>query len=170
MGIKFHVDYFYFINLQVFETKSDKLKENSNEIVSASKYKGQSVNKILQSCSLTLITADEYSSHSAMLQSLSVAWSPVLRLSSMNRPVPQNGYSNWFSVLAVGGRSGKISLWRISVPECYSVDRSKNSTTTVLIGLLQAHNSWITTISWALPSSDPSNPQVLLVTGSSDGR
>ena len=117
-----------------------------------------------------MITADQYASRSSILHSLVLAWSPVLKLPSSNCPVPPNGSSNCFSVLAVGGRSGKISFWRNSMPECYSIEHSKISTSTVLIGLLQAHNSWITTISWAMISSDSSNPQVLLVTGSSDGR
>lgn len=37
------------------------------------------------------------------------------------------------------------------------------------VGLLQAHNSWVTTISWLLFAFDSSNPQILLASGSSDG-
>lgn len=149
------------------------MKENKTHPTAASsKSKGNSITKTPSNCNVAfpLITADRYASRSAMLHSLAVAWSPVLRLSSKKYPVPKNGSSNWFSILAVGGRSGKISLWRICVPECYSVKDCKVPTTAVLIGLLQAHNSWITTISLAVISSDSSNPQVLLVTGSSDGR
>ncbi|KAK1571297.1 hypothetical protein Q3G72_014717 [Acer saccharum] len=153
-----------------FEIRSGQLKEKiSYQIIDVSKAKGKPVNKISNNCTLPMITADQYASRSAILHSLVLAWSPVLKLPSSNCPVPPNGSSNCFSVLAVGGRSGKISFWRISMPECYSVEHSKISTSTVLIGLLQAHNSWITTISWAMISSDSSNPQVLLVTGSSDG-
>lgn len=143
---------------------------NTHPTVAASKSKGNSITKIPSNCCLPLITADQYASRSAMLHSLAVAWSPVLRLSSKKYPVPQNGSSNWFSILAVGGRSGKVSLWRICVPKCYSVEDCKVPTTAVLIGVFQAHNSWITSISLAVLSSDSSNPQVLLVTGSSDGR
>nr|POF12247.1 hypothetical protein CFP56_41590 [Quercus suber] len=67
-----------------------------------------------------------------------------------------------------GGKSGKISLWRIYVPECYSIEHSRVPTANI-VGLLEAHNSWITSISWAFLTSDSSNPQVLLATGSSDG-
>ncbi|GAY65249.1 hypothetical protein CUMW_239750 [Citrus unshiu] len=155
---------------EIFDFTSNKMKDsNTHPTVAASKSKGNSITKIPSNCCLPLITADQYASRSAMLHSLAVAWSPVLRLSSKKYPVPQNGSSNWFSILAVGGRSGKVSLWRICVPKCYSVEDCKVPTTAVLIGLFQAHNSWITSISLAVLSSDSSNPQVLLVTGSSDG-
>ncbi|ESR54468.1 hypothetical protein CICLE_v10018828mg [Citrus x clementina] len=155
---------------EIVDFTSNKMKDsNTHPTVAASKSKGNSITKIPSNCCLPLITADQYASRSAMLHSLAVAWSPVLRLSSKKYPVPQNGSSNWFSILAVGGRSGKVSLWRICVPKCYSVEDCKVPTTAVLIGLFQAHNSWITSISLAVLSSDSSNPQVLLVTGSSDG-
>lgn len=155
---------------RIVDFTSNKMKDsNTHPTVAASKSKGNSITKIPSDCCLPLITADHYASRSAMLHSLAVAWSPVLRLSSKKYPVPQNGSSNWFSILAVGGRSGKVSLWRICVPKCYSVEDCKVPTTAVLIGLFQAHNSWITSISLAVLSSDSSNPQVLLVTGSSDG-
>ncbi|KAL9437066.1 hypothetical protein AB3S75_022995 [Citrus x aurantiifolia] len=155
---------------RIVDFTSNKMKDsNTHPTVAASKSKGNSITKISSNCCLPLITADQYASRSAMLHSLAVAWSPVLRLSSKKYPVPQNGSSNWFSILAVGGRSGKVSLWRICVPKCYSVEDCKVPTTAVLIGLFQAHNSWITSISLAVLSSDSSNPQVLLVTGSSDG-
>ncbi|KAH9780340.1 WD REPEATS REGION domain-containing protein [Citrus sinensis] len=155
---------------RIVDFTSNKMKDsNTHPTVAASKSKGNSITKIPSNCCLPLITADQYASRSAMLHSLAVAWSPVLRLSSKKYPVPQNGSSNWFSILAVGGRSGKVSLWRICVPKCYSVEDCKVPTTAVLIGLFQAHNSWITSISLAVLSSDSSNPQVLLVTGSSDG-
>ncbi|KAL5737080.1 hypothetical protein ACOSQ2_031868 [Xanthoceras sorbifolium] len=153
-----------------FEIKSCRLKEKSSyQTIAVSKSKEKPVKKISNNCSVPMLTAAQYASRSAMLHSLVVAWSPVLKLSSRNCPVPRNASSNCFSVLAVGGRSGKISFWRISTPEFYSIEHSTISTGTVFIGLLQAHNSWITTISWAMMSSDSSNPQVLLVTGSFDG-
>ncbi|KAJ0044643.1 hypothetical protein Pint_05181 [Pistacia integerrima] len=165
--------FFFFliiIIIQVMEIKSDKLKgKNSRRMFSVTKSKRKLVNKISSNCTLPLITPFEYASWSAMLHSLVVAWSPMLRLSSKNCPILQNGSSNQFSVLAIGGKSGKISFWRIFAPKCYSIEHSKIDTTLVQVGLLQAHNSWITAISWALLSSNSSNPQVLLVTGSSDG-
>lgn len=82
--------------------------------------------------------------------------------------VPQNGSS--ISLLAIGGKSGQVSVWRVSVPKCFSVEHGEVPITTTNIALLQAHKSWTTTISWALLDSDSSNPQVLLATGSSDGR
>ncbi|XP_044461569.1 uncharacterized protein LOC123192915 isoform X3 [Mangifera indica] len=155
---------------KVMEIKSNKLKgENSRQIISITKSKGKPVREISSNCTLPQITPDEYASRCAMLHSLVVAWSPMLRFSSKNFPIPQNGSSSQFSVLAIGGKSGKISFWRISAPKCYSIEHSNIDPTLVQVGLLQAHNSWITAISWALLSSNSSNPQVLLVTGSSDG-
>ncbi|XP_022637108.1 uncharacterized protein LOC106762530 isoform X1 [Vigna radiata var. radiata] len=111
-----------------------------------------------------LISADQYASRSAMLCSLVVSWSPLLHLASEYYPVCDS-----FSLLAVGGKSGKISLWRFHPPDCYTIDNKDVPTTVKFAGLLHAHNSWVTTISWLLFASDPSNPQILLASGSSDG-
>ncbi|XP_022642519.1 uncharacterized protein LOC106771179 isoform X3 [Vigna radiata var. radiata] len=111
-----------------------------------------------------LISADQYASRSAMLCSLVVSWSPLLHLASEYYPVCDS-----FSLLAVGGKSGKISLWRFHPPVCYTIDDKDIPTTVKFAGLLHAHNSWVTTISWLLFDFDPSNPQILLVSGSSDG-
>lgn len=133
-----------------------------------SKSNTQALIKIPEKCALPQITANQYAFRSAMLWSLAVAWSPLLQLSSKLCSITQTGSS--FSLLALGSRSGNISLWKICVPECYSVEHSGVPTTATIVGLLQAHSSWITSISWALRASDSSSPQVLLVSGSSDGR
>lgn len=112
-----------------------------------------------------LLSADQYASRSAMLCSLVVSWSPLLRLASELYPVCDS-----VSLLAVGGKSGKISLWRFHPPECYTIEDREVPTTVKFVGLLQAHNSWVTTISWLLFAFDSSNPQILLASGSSDGR
>ncbi|KAF4351689.1 hypothetical protein G4B88_023444 [Cannabis sativa] len=150
------------------ETDTGQLKEsNCMQIVSVSKSKANSLKKIPEKSTLPLITADKYATRSAILSSLVVAWSPVLQVSPKMCAIPQNGSS--MSLLAVGGKSGKVSLWRVSVPECYSIDLSRVPTTATIVGLLQAHGSWVTAISWALLDSESSNPLFLLVTGSSDG-
>ncbi|KAG4954394.1 hypothetical protein JHK87_039988 [Glycine soja] len=112
----------------------------------------------------TLLSADQYASRSAMLCSLVVSWSPLLRLASELYPVCDS-----VSLLAVGGKSGKISLWRFHPPDCYTIEDREVPTTVKFVGLLQAHNSWVTTISWLLFAFDSSNPQILLASGSSDG-
>lgn len=151
------------------EIHSDRLEDETlHHVVPVSESKANSLNKIVEKCTLPQITANQYASHSAMLSSISVAWSPLLQLSSDLCAVPQTGSS--ISLLALGGKSGNISLWRIFVPECYSVENSRVPTTATIVGLLQAHTSWVTSISWALHASDSSNPQVLLTSGSSDGR
>ncbi|KAG6714350.1 hypothetical protein I3842_05G198700 [Carya illinoinensis] len=141
--------------------------ENSLQIVPVPKSKAKSLEQIPEKCTLPQITASQYASCSAMLSSLTVAWSPLLPLSCELCPVPQTGSS--VSLLALGCKSGNISIWRVYIPECYSVECSRGPTTVTLVGLLQAHLSWITSISWALLASDSSNPQILLATGSSDG-
>uniref|UniRef100_A0A2P2MFC5 Transducin family protein n=4 Tax=Rhizophora mucronata TaxID=61149 RepID=A0A2P2MFC5_RHIMU len=123
---------------------------------------------VMDNCVLPLLTAEQYASRIAMLSSLVVSWSPVMRLSSNSCMVPQNVSSNMFSILAVGGKSGEISIWRIHAPRCYSIEYGCMPTCTILIGLLQAHKSWVTAISLALLGSN-SSPQVLLASGSSDG-
>ncbi|OMO97783.1 hypothetical protein COLO4_14362 [Corchorus olitorius] len=143
--------------------------KSSCQTVPAIKSRGRYAKRIPENSSLPLITADQYASRNAMLSSLIVAWSPLLKLSSETCPVPENNSSNQFSLLAVGAKSG-ISCWRIHAPQCYTIEQSKVSNAVELIGILQAHNSWVTTISLALlSSSDSSNPQVLLASGSSDG-
>ena len=157
------------LNFQVLNSKSGRGK-SSHQTVLAIKSKGKSTKKIPEVCSLPLITADQYASRSAMLSSLVVAWSPLLKLSSEMCLAPENNSCNCFSLLAVGAKSGKISLWRIHAPQYYSIEQSGAPTAAELIGILQAHNSWVTTISWAFLASDSSNPQLLLATGSFDGR
>ena len=103
-----------------------------------------------------------------MLSSLVVAWSPVLQLSPKVCSIPQNGSS--ISLLAVGGKSGIVSLWRVSLPEQYSVEPNHVQTTSVLAGLVEAHNSWVTAVCWALLDPKASKPRLVLVTGSCDGR
>ncbi|KAI3907131.1 hypothetical protein MKW92_015252 [Papaver armeniacum] len=103
-----------------------------------------------------LLSAEKYASRSSMLSSVIVAWSPTL--------YPSNDYA----ILAVGGKIGKISFWRIDEPHCYSVEQSTDSVDAVLVGLIQAHNTWITAICWEL-SAKALEYQVFLVTGSSDG-
>ncbi|XP_018506757.2 uncharacterized protein LOC103962612 [Pyrus x bretschneideri] len=142
-------------------------QKSSNKIVRASKSKVKPAKEIPVNSTLPLITADQYASRTAMLTSLVVAWSPMLHSPSKICSVPQDGSS--MSLLAVGAKSGKVSVWRIPVPECYSVDQSRVPATVALIGILQAHNSWITAIGWALLDSDSSNPKVLLATASTDG-
>ncbi|KAI3980122.1 hypothetical protein MKX01_034728 [Papaver californicum] len=89
-----------------------------------------------------LLSAEKYASRSSMLSSVIVAWSPTLHLSSGIYPNSQIRPSNDRSILAVGGKIGKISFWRIQEPRCYSVEQSTDFVDAVF---------------------------VLLVTGSSDG-
>ncbi|EXB78396.1 hypothetical protein L484_003258 [Morus notabilis] len=152
----------------VLETDIGQVKRNSSkQIVSASKSKASAPKKTPKNCTLPLISADRYAAHSAMLSSLVIAWSPVLQLSAQASSIPQNGSS--ISLLAVGGKSGEVSFWRVSVPECYSVELNQAPTDAMILGLVQAHASWVTAISWVLLDPKSSNPRVLLTTGSSDG-
>ncbi|KAK9293100.1 hypothetical protein L1049_021085 [Liquidambar formosana] len=154
---------------KVVEAKSTKVKENNpHQIVSVPKSKAKPLKVIPESCTLPLISANQYASRSAMLSSLVAAWSPMLS-SSGNEPIAPSNSSNCCSLLAVGGKCGRISFWRIHEPLCYSVDHSRVPIAAMLVGFLKAHNKWITAISWSLLLVDASNPQVLLVTGSSDG-
>ncbi|XP_060675543.1 uncharacterized protein LOC107404763 isoform X2 [Ziziphus jujuba] len=141
--------------------------DNSKRNVSASKSKAKPRKKIPEHSTQPLITADKYASRSSMLSSLVVAWSPVLQLTSKTCSIPQNGSS--VSLLAVGGKSGQVSIWRVSVPNYFSIEHGGVPTTATIVALLQAHHTWITAISWALLDSDSSNPHVLLATGSTDG-
>ncbi|KAM0052597.1 putative transcription factor WD40-like family [Helianthus debilis subsp. tardiflorus] len=107
----------------------------------------------------SFISAEQYAHRSAMLSSLVAVWSPMLDSESARR----------FCVLAIGAKSGIISFWRVHEPQCYSITQGSNHAPVAsFIGFIQAHNSWITAISFSKFVSDGS-PQLLLSTGSSDG-
>ncbi|KAI4325969.1 hypothetical protein MLD38_031327 [Melastoma candidum] len=125
-------------------------------------------NKSLESSVQPLVSACQYSSRRRMLSSLVVSWSPLLHCSTDSDSEVQNGTSS-FSVLAVGGKSGKLFFWKINEPNTYSIEHGNVLPMVMLLGFLQAHSSWVTAISWAVLMSKSSDPQVLLVTGSSDG-
>ncbi|XP_037494785.1 uncharacterized protein LOC105633952 isoform X2 [Jatropha curcas] len=146
--------------------QTDMREEQLPKVIEINRDKRKKIT--LEKCSLPQITANQYASRRKLLSSLVVAWSPMLCLPSKICSVHQNGSSHRFSVLAAGGKSGKISIWRIYAPQQYSIERSSVSRGVMLVGLLQAHNSWVTAISLALHGSD-SNPQLLLASGSSDG-
>lgn len=117
---------------------------------------------------LSQVTAKQYSSRHALLSSTIVAWSPVLHSSANYHS--SNSFCSSCSILATGGKSGNISFWRICEPPCYTIEHGRLSADPVLIGLLQAHNSWVTAISWAISSASSLEPQLILSTGSYDGR
>ncbi|CAK9141586.1 unnamed protein product [Ilex paraguariensis] len=154
----------------VVEIKPGNSRDNNaRPIVSLPKSKAKSLKKVPEKCSFSFITPDKYASRSAMLSSLVVSWSPILRSTSEFGLEAPNNSSNGYCILAAGGKSGKISFWRIHELQCYSIMPSRDPTAALLIGLLQAHCTWITSISWALYVSDTARPQLLLATGCSDG-
>lgn len=172
------------VSSDVFQPHSDKLEGNNplqivykrtskarslKKIGEDCTYKTRSLKKIGEDCTLPLVTVNQYASRNAMLSSLVVAWSPVLCLPPETDSAPPDNSSNCFSLLAVGGKSGKISFWRVHEPLSYTVEHSRVPISVMLAGFHQAHNTWVTAISWALLTSDASSPQVLLATGSTDG-
>ncbi|XP_060172682.1 uncharacterized protein LOC132603565 [Lycium barbarum] len=154
-------------SLTVMEVKACSQKEKNT--FSAPRSKTRFYKKVVGDDSQSLITGEEYASRCAMLSSLIVAWSPCLPETSGCGISTTNGLTSGCSVLAVGGKSGVLSLWRIHKPEGYTIMNSPDSNKALLVGLLNAHDSWITTISWGLFISDASDPLLLLATGCSDG-
>lgn len=150
------------------EVKACSQKEKNT--FTAPRLRARFSKKVDGDCSQSLITAEEYASRNAMLSSLIVAWSPCLPQTSGSGISTANGLTSSCSVLAVGGKSGVLSLWRIHKPESYSIMNSPDSNKILLVGLLDAHDTWITTISWGLFISDASDPLLLLATGCSNGR
>lgn len=115
--------------------------------------------------SLPLISPEQYASRSALMSSLIVSWSPVLQSTRV-----QPDSCNRCVMLAVGGKSGNISFWRLCQPECYTIEHDTVFVDPMLIGFFPAHNSWITTITWGMFAPCTSISQLILVTGGSDGR
>ncbi|EPS67941.1 hypothetical protein M569_06831, partial [Genlisea aurea] len=115
-----------------------------------------------------LVTAKQYATRNEMLMSLVVAWSPIAKTSQCSvAAVPDNSCC---SFLAVGGKCGRISLWKVNAPRQYSIDNPDYLGKVSLVGLFKAHDAWITAIDWAASSgSGVSHSHFLLATGSSDG-
>lgn len=132
---------------------------------SCPKFEGNPSSEIRVDSVLPLITARQYASRSALLSCLIVAWSPAFQSPQSSLP---NCISNNYAILAVGGKSGNISFWRFTEPECYTIEHG-GSIDAKLIGLLHAHNSWITAISWGVCACGSSDSQFVLASGSSDG-
>lgn len=153
---------------QVVTEDHENLGENTWQIVPVSFYEGEPREEVTEDC-LPLISAQQYASRNEMLMSLIVAWSPILETSGDDVVFPSSS-SNCCSILAVGGKCGRISLWRVRAPECYSSDNAGHSGEASLLGLVKAHDSWITAISWVVYGSKVSKAQFALATGSSDGR
>ncbi|KFK34227.1 hypothetical protein AALP_AA5G117300 [Arabis alpina] len=112
------------------------------------------------------ISPETYVSREALLSSLSVAWSSLLQYSSESYSC-ENMLR--FSLLAIGSKSGCVSIWKVHAPECYNIERSNASPIVELTAIIKAHSSWVSTMSWGIFCCDSSNPQVVLVTGSCDG-
>ncbi|XP_073108017.1 uncharacterized protein [Elaeis guineensis] len=153
------------------ELKGSRVSENARcrkrealmRRVKHKEYSESPVNELSEKA-LPLITAEQYASRSVLLSSLVVAWSPTLQSSGIS-PC----FSNKCAILAVGGKSGNISFWKFNEPKCYTVEHGRVSVDAMLIGLLQAHKSWITSISWGICAACSSKSQLVLATGSSDG-
>ncbi|KAL0400534.1 UNVERIFIED_CONTAM: hypothetical protein Slati_4083300 [Sesamum latifolium] len=73
------------------------------QIIPVSHRHGKTQDKVSADCNLPLITVQQYSSRSAMLTSLTVAWSPILGTSGNGVAIPHNS-SNYCSILAIGGK------------------------------------------------------------------
>ncbi|XP_066359881.1 uncharacterized protein [Miscanthus floridulus] len=114
--------------------------------------------------SLPLITAKQYACHAAHLSSLVVSWSPVVSSSDKTSCLLRQ-----WCILAVGSKSGNLSFWKLCKPEYYTIDAGVVISDPMLIGVLQAHKSWVSVITWQVLSAGSSKSSLLLATGCSDG-
>lgn len=159
--VKVHIQEFP----EVVVDKHGTEKENNSPLMdSAAKARTNRSKRMPINRSQGLITAHQYASRYSMLSSVVVAWSPVLKFSAAGA----NNSNDFYALLAVGAKSGDISIWRIRRPLYYSIEHHDDPTTMILVGVLKAHNAWVTALSWGLLASDPC-PRVLLASGSSDG-
>lgn len=147
---------------------NDRPESRSLQIVCMPKSKTRSKKKVPETHSVALISADKYASRSSMLTSVVVAWSPLLHTSEYRLASPDDS-CECCSILAIGGKSGMISFWKINKPRHYSILNNTCINDTQLVGILHAHMSWVTTMNWEVSVSNASNHQLLLATGSSDG-
>lgn len=154
---------------QALKAPNDKPESSSLQIVCMPKSKTRSKKKVPETHSVALISADKYASCSLMLASVIVAWSPLLQTSEY-RIASQDDSCDYCSILAIGGKSGMITFWKINKPQQYSTLNNICINDGQLVGVLHAHMSWVTTMSWEMSVSNVSSHQLLLTTGSSDGR
>ncbi|KAJ4835891.1 hypothetical protein Tsubulata_006149 [Turnera subulata] len=145
---------------------ASKVTENKSAGVEPTSRKRGS--NVLENCKFPLSTGKQYASRSAMLSSLVVAWSSMLSSSSGISSSNENASSSGFSILAVGDKAGNISLWRMLAPQCYSIEKCSPTACIMFAGLVQAHSSWTTAISFGV-SGSKSCSEVVLASGSSDG-
>ncbi|KAH9306792.1 hypothetical protein KI387_011196, partial [Taxus chinensis] len=125
----------------------------------------------------SVICAEQYAIRSGLLSSLVVAWSPTIKHSFEGDAGSFGSSYSSSGILAVGGKSGKVSLWRVFDPQYYNIEYCLKPPEVRLIGLFQAHKSWVTAISWAVCTVsasekmdvDSSSNKLLLATGSCDG-
>ena len=115
--------------------------------------------------SLPLITAKQYACRDACLSSLVVAWSPLVSSSDKISCLLRH-----WCILAVGSKSGNVSFGKLYKPEYYTIDAGVVNSDPMLIGVLQAHKSWVSAITWEVSSEGSSKSSLLLATGCSDGR
>ncbi|KZV53002.1 hypothetical protein F511_32321 [Dorcoceras hygrometricum] len=155
-------------SLDVAPKTLDNVEENNTwQIVPISASEGTP--RKIKECDASVITAQQYASRNSMLTPLVVAWSPMLRTSGNRVSIPHNS-SSCCSILATGLKCGTISFWRIDAPESYSICSPELPCKASNVGLLKAHDAFITSICWASYGSEISDPQLLLATGSSNGR
>ena len=112
-----------------------------------------------------LITAKQYACRDARLSSLVVSWSPLVSSSDKISCLLRH-----WCVLAVGSKSGNVYFWKLYKPEYYTIDAGVVNSDPMLIGVLQAHKSWVSAITWEVSSEGSSTSSLLLATGCSDGR
>ncbi|XP_057820924.2 uncharacterized protein LOC131033672 isoform X1 [Cryptomeria japonica] len=125
----------------------------------------------------SVISAEQYAIRSGLLSSLVVAWSPTMKHSFDGDVGSSVFLYSSSAILAVGGKSGKVSLWRVFDPQYYTIEHCLKPPEARLIGLFQAHKSWATAVSWAICTAsvsdkmdvNTSSNKLLLATGSSDG-
>jgi hypothetical protein len=106
------------------------------------------------------------------MDAMCLAWSPLLcHATSTSGQAPAQ-----FALLAVGLKSGAVALWRFALPSRFNPSGiSSERQAATLIGLLPAHNSWVTAVAWtackprASENSSAAGGSVWLATGSCDG-
>lgn len=161
--------------LVVVKDVADLVKSQCQEMPVKSSAKG--TRKRSRNDLSSLISADQYAARSGLLASLVVAWSPTVKPSLEGDGSSLGSSSRSSTILAVGAKSGKVSLWRVLEPQFYTIENCQQLPEVRFIGLVQAHKSWVTAASWATCTVntsgkmdvDGSSNKLLLATGSSDG-
>lgn len=139
----------------------------------ASEFLHLDLEKDSNSCISSLL----YTSYINRFAYVVVAWSLNLRVECLISDLSKKRTEN-FVLIAMGAKSGEVSVLRASYPHQYTLELATSIPEVNLVGVFEAHGSWISALCWGKGCKTIYNKdgiaagheeEIFLATGSSDG-